>query len=61
MVKLEGRDCFLFAYYLAAITIMQQLPSFVDLKKTHICLQTSYNFCLLFVVLLDTLWLLPIV
>jgi hypothetical protein len=38
---------------------MLELPFSIDLKKTHICLQTFYIYCLLFTMFTNPLWLLP--
>ncbi len=40
-------------------TIMLQLPSFVNLTKTHSNLKISYNYYLSFILLIDLMWLLP--
>jgi hypothetical protein len=59
MEKLHGRNYILFVYHHIATTILHQLPSFVNLTKTHNNLKTYYNYYLLFILLVDLLWLLP--
>ncbi len=52
-------DYFLSTYHYAISIVFQQLPSFIDLKKTHNNMHTSYCCCLLSITHVDSSWLLP--